>query len=117
MTTEPKGLWLLVDDEKNLKADLVARTYAQGQDLLRKHIDQIAVLMLDYWLGGSRTGGDFIEWFLAEKLLPARVQLVSSDLWCRTQQVKMLEKAGYREGDEFPGWCRADIHDNRIRLS
>jgi len=73
---------LLIDDKKDVTADVVARTYLEGIKALRS--EKFDLLYLDHDLGDfdkdkrEWTGMDILKW-LAEnpKHLPGRIQVIT----------------------------------------
>ena len=97
--------WLLIDDVRTYNVDRICRTASEGKKALFAD-GPWDVLMLDNDLGwetnpatGAETfteGWEILEWALAHKLLPPRVQLVTSNSSARTRMILALQKEGYK---------------------
>ena len=97
-------MWLMIDDQRNLNCELEARTSAEGKTLLQKWAGQIDCLCLDHDLGEEQeTGYDIAKWALHQGLMPARVQIVSSNPVGRRNIGLALIGAGYvtKDGINF----------------
>ena len=94
-------MWLLIDDERNLKTEAVARTAAAGRKLLA--IGGWECVCFDHDLGEQESGYDVLTWGLAQGHIPVRVQLVTSNPVGRQNMRAALEAAGYvtRDGINF----------------
>ena len=94
-------MWLLIDDVRDLNADAIARTPEAGQRLLAS--GPWACLCLDHDLACKESGYDVLVWALARDLVPARVQLVTSNPVGRQNMRAALEASGFitRDGINF----------------
>ena len=82
---------LLIDDQRNLKADIVARNGETGIAILTAF--KIDALLLDHDLGEGMNGYDVVC-FLEERtnLLPNTVELVTSNPVGRARMAQVLSK-------------------------
>lgn len=90
-------MWLLIDDERNLNTEAIARTPAAGKKLLG--LGGWDCLCLDHDLAASESGYDILIWALELDLVPAKVQLVTSNPVGRSNMKAALEAAGYMTHD------------------
>ena len=91
-------MWLLIDDERSLDVDVIARTAAAGKEMLKSYTNWECVCF-DHDLGGIDTGYDVMVWAIQNKLLPNRVQLVTSNPVGRKNMRAALEREGYKTVD------------------
>lgn len=73
---------LLIDDTRDLPADLIARTFAAGKQVLEAF--DVSYLKLDHDLGELKTGYDIVllleEWhFTGERKIPKTIELVTAN--------------------------------------
>lgn len=94
-------MWLLIDDERNLNTEAVARTAEAGRKLLAA--SGWECVCFDHDLGGTESGYDVLNWGLERGLIPGRVQLVTANPVGRKNMRAALEAAGYstRDGSNF----------------
>jgi hypothetical protein len=86
-------MWLLIDDERNLDVDVIARTASAGKEMLKSYRKWECVCMeID-------TGYDVMVWAIQNRLLPNRVQLVTSNPVGRKNMRAALEREGYKTVD------------------
>ncbi len=85
----------LVDDLRDIKADSVARTYADAVRIAEQLDLSKAVLYLDHDLGEVKTGYDFISYLIAEDNLPKEVLIVSSNPVGRDNIGRALVQEGF----------------------
>lgn len=90
-------MWLLIDDERNLNTDAVARTAAAGRKLLA--LGGWDCVCFDHDLGEEESGYDVLKWALDYGFLPAKVQLVTSNPVGRQNMRAALEAYGYKTRD------------------
>lgn len=90
-------MWLLIDDERNLNTEAVARTAEAGRKLLAA--GGWDCVCFDHDLGGTESGYDVLMWGLNNGLIPKRVQLVTSNPVGRQNMRAALEAAGYKTSD------------------
>lgn len=86
-------MWLLIDDCRNLKVDVIARTAAAGKAMLDNC--KWKCVCFDHDLGETLTGYDVLVWGLQRDLIPAQVQLVTSNPVGRKNMAAALENSGY----------------------
>lgn len=94
-------MWLLIDDERDLNTEVIARTPEAGRRLLA--IGGWACLCLNHDLACEESGYDVLVWALERDLVPARVQLVTSNPAGRQNMRAALVASGYvtRDGIHF----------------
>ena len=94
-------MWLLIDDERNLNTEVVARTAAAGRKLLA--LGDWECVCFDHDLGDTESGYDVLVWGIKNDFIPSRVQLVTSNPVGRQNMRNALEAAGYvtRDGSNF----------------
>jgi hypothetical protein len=88
---------LLIDDQRNLKADCVARTFKDGIKQLKS--SKWELLLLDHDLGCfdektgiEKTGYDIICWLEKNpNRLPKKIELVTSNPVGRQRMAKVIE--------------------------
>jgi hypothetical protein len=91
-------MWLLIDDERNLDVDVIARTASAGKDMMMSYRKWECVCF-DHDLGEIDTGYDVMVWAIQKSLLPNRVQLVTSNPVGRKNMRAALEREGYKTVD------------------
>lgn len=92
-------MYLLIDDQKELSCELIARTAKAGKKALQALHKEIECLCIDHDLGSLTTGYDIINWALENNYLPKRVQIVSANpVGCRAI-AKALLAANYCSKD------------------
>ena len=92
-------MWLLIDDERSLDVDVIARTASAGKEMLKSYRKWECVCF-DHDLGMEiDTGYDVMVWAIQNKLLPNRVQLVTSNPVGRKNMRVALEREGYKTVD------------------
>lgn len=94
-------MWLLIDDRRDLGIDVIARTPEAGRRMLA--FGGWECVCFDHDLGSAHdeTGYDVLKWALAHKLVPPKVQLVTSNPVGRANMQAALEGAGYTTTDGF----------------
>ena len=92
-------MWLLIDDERNLGCDVIARTAEAGKALLAAH--KWEGVCLDHDLGCDETGYHVLNWAIENGHLPSAVQLVTSNPPGRERMGLALEAAGYEKLSPF----------------
>jgi len=94
-------MWLLIDDERDLNCEVIARTPEAGRKLLA--LGGWECLCLDHDLGSGEDGYQIAKWAIESKLMPAKVQLVTSNPVGRSNIRALLEDNGWvtRNGFEF----------------
>ncbi len=92
-----KKFTVLIDDNKNIFCDLIARNSQAGRFLLENLKGQIEALFIDYDLGSESglTGLEILEWELKENCLP-NIIIICSDLpFGKECMGKFLKENGY----------------------
>lgn len=96
-------MWLLIDDERNLDVDVIARTPEAGRYLMRLAYrgggNGWECICFDHDLGARETGYDLLVWGIENRLLPNRIQLVTSNPVGRKRMRQALEREGYKTID------------------
>lgn len=86
---------LLIDDMRNIKADVVARTYLEGLRALIS-LGPFDILYLDHDLGDSderRTGYGIMNFLEANpQYLPKKIELVTSNPVGRIQMMMIINR-------------------------
>ena len=94
-----KKIRLLIDDERFLDVDIVARTAKEGKKYLALYKGNIIELYLDGILSSNvnaETGYDVLEWALRNNLMPPYVKIVSdSPDMIKIMGLKLIS-AGYK---------------------
>ena len=57
-------MWLLIDDQRDLNCQIIARTAEAGRIVLQVLCNQIETVCLDHDLGEKDTGYDICKWAL-----------------------------------------------------
>ncbi len=87
---------LLIDDERNIKADKVARTYKEGVKALQEHTWDLLYLDhdLECYEGGREYTGYHIMCWLEEhpEHLPKRIEIVSDNPVGRVRMQLVIDK-------------------------
>ena len=90
-------MWLLIDDVRDLKADVIARTAQAGWEMLSAH--SWDGLLLDHDLGEETTGYDLLCRALDADVCPKTVILVTSNPVGKAKfMVAALMHYGYVKG-------------------
>ena len=94
-------MWLLIDDERNLNTEAIARTAEAGRKLLA--IGGWECVCFDHDLGEGENGYEVLTWALENKVMPDRVQLVTANPVGLKNMRAALESSGYstRDGRTF----------------
>ena len=92
-------MFFIIDDERTLGCELIARNAKVGKLILSELSKHIECLCIDHDLGTLETGYDVINWALANNCLPNHVQIVTSNPPGRENIAKALIAAGYRTID------------------
>lgn len=93
-------MWLLIDDMRNLGCDIIARNAEAAKAVLGTmacSLDGVCLdgVCLDHDLGTGETGYDVLVWALQRKVLPNKVELVTSNPPGRERMKQALIEAGY----------------------
>jgi len=89
-------MYLLIDDKRDIGADITARSAVAGKAVLAELSGIINCLGIDYDLGGPISGSDIIKWAANRGFLPKKVQIVSMNPPGRKAIQNALLDAGYR---------------------
>lgn len=84
---------LLIDDVRDLQANVIARSGEVGLSLLR--LIPFTELWLDHDLGEGMNGYQVLEQALEDRLVPDKVTLVTSNPVGRRKMRLALESSGY----------------------
>lgn len=97
-------MWLLIDDQRNLNTEAVARTSEEGKRLLKQQ--EWECVCIDHDLGefdpvtGKETNGcHIIEWAIKNNCLPKQVQIVTSNPVGRNNIAAILKAGNYTSID------------------
>ena len=90
-------MWLLIDDERDLNTEVVARTAEAGRRMLS--VGGWECVCFDHDLGGAESGYDVLAWGLEHGHIPARVQLVTANPVGMKNMRSALESSGYVTSD------------------
>ena len=90
-------MWLLIDDERDLNTDVIARTPSAGKKLLA--LGGWECLCLDHDLASEESGYDVLMWAIQGNFVPSKVQLVTSNPVGRANMRAALESVGYSTKD------------------
>jgi len=95
-------MYILIDDERGLGADVICRNYKAALRLLAKLDARPSdVLGIDFDLGGNESGNDLLIWAIAYKYLPKNIQIVTMNPVGRKQMINTLKDAGYSSNDSI----------------
>ena len=94
-------MWLLVDDQRDLGCEVIARTPDIAKKILFSQISEFDCVCFDHDLGCIETGYDVLKYPLELDLLPNRVQLVTSNLVGRENMGKLLNDYMYVSKDRI----------------
>lgn len=102
---------LLIDDLRDLEADLIARDYEQGARLLKEHWGEIDTLLLDHDLGheSAPTGYDIVKQFY--QFLPEKVVIVSANPIGVENIGCFLKQVGYESDVRRRVWVKTNQGD------
>lgn len=101
-------MWLLIDDERTLDVDVIARTPEAGRRLLA--LGEWECLCMDHDLGYEESGYDIIKWAAQNHLLPMRVQLVTNNPVGRENIGALLRSCGYRSKDRVNYYYKPEAY-------
>ena len=99
-------MWLLVDDCRDLGADVIARNAKAAKKILAWNIlhddsnsptFNFEGVMLDHDLGGAESGYDVALWALEHGYLPPKVEIVTSNPVGRGAFEVLLHRWGYEK--------------------
>jgi hypothetical protein len=97
-------MWLIVDDERELGCEAIARTAQAGIEILGSMPDGFECLCIDHDLGprsGRLSGEDVIKFGIRANCLPPRVQVVSQNPVGAKRIKNCLADAGYVSKDNI----------------
>lgn len=87
-------MWLLIDDQRTLNVDVIARTSEAGKMLAALSFWEC--ICLDHDMGeGQEDGYQILKWMIKEGYLPKRIQLVTSNPVGRQNMTNLLLDFGY----------------------
>lgn len=86
-------MWLLIDDMRNLDADVIARTSDAGKKMLA--LGGWDGLLIDHDLGDCESGAAVLDWAIEHGFVPAKVILVTSNPVGAANMARALYSAGY----------------------
>lgn len=90
-------MWLLIDDERDLNCDVIARTPEAARKLLA--VGGWDCVCLDHDLGADEDGYQIAKWAIENNLLSTKVQLVTSNPVGRGNIRALLESNGWTSQD------------------
>lgn len=91
------GLWLLIDDERDLYCQAIARTPEVAKHLLRCNCWEC--VCFDHDLGCNETGYDIMMWMFNSNIYPPKIQLVTSNPVGRKNMGDLLKSKEYNSID------------------
>jgi microsomal dipeptidase-like Zn-dependent dipeptidase len=94
-------MYILVDDQRTLGADIICRNYNAAIQVLKdiKTTNEIC-LGIDFDLGEDKTGEDVVKFALENNCCPAWVQIVSMNPVGRKRITDLLIDHGYQHQDQ-----------------
>ncbi len=92
-------MWLLIDDQRDLNCEIIARNAEAGRIALACLHSQIETLALDNDLGPGEEGQDLLKWALAQGYVPSHVQLVTENHIAKEHMAANLEDHGFIRHD------------------
>ncbi len=103
---------LLVDDIRDLHADIIARTYKGAEIIADTIFLYDCKILLDHDLGPGKTGYDFINYLIEISNMPAEVFIVSSNPVGRDNIGRALVTEGYIRKSPH-NFLRSNNQDNK----
>jgi len=94
-------MWLIIDDERNLGCDVIARTAEAGAKVLHAMSGCFECLCIDHDLGPGKSGYDVIRSSLNKGCLPKQVQIVSQNPVGAQNIRNLLMDSGYTSSDNI----------------
>lgn len=85
---------LLIDDLRDIKADVICRTYESAELIVKSIWLHDWTLLLDHDLGESKTGYDIINLMLESSNIPGHIFIVSSNPVGRDNIGRALDSTG-----------------------
>ena len=94
-------MWLIIDDERELSCEVIARTAEAGRKMLE--VGGWEAVVFDHDLGCEETGYDLLTYALDASLMPPIVQLCTANPVGRQRMRSALEAHGYvtKDGGTF----------------
>jgi len=92
-------MYLIIDDQRDLGCELIAKTAEVGKKALQALYKDIECLCIDHDLGESATGYDIIYWAIGAGCLPKKIQIVSMNPVGKRAIARILSEAGYTSKD------------------
>lgn len=92
-------MWLLIDDERNLNCDAIARTPEAARILLKCNCWE--TVCFDHDLGAVESGYDILKWMFEQKIYPQKIQLVTSNPVGRENMSAILKHNSYSSKNGF----------------
>jgi len=96
-------MWLLIDDQRDLNCEAIARTPQSAKELLKCNCWEC--VCFDHDLGTNETGCDIIKWMFMMKIYPPKIQLVTSNPVGRDNMIAVLKLEKYSSSDNI-NWIR-----------
>lgn len=90
-------MWLLIDDMRNLNADVIARTPEAGKKMLA--LGGWDGLLLDHDLGEGESGASILNWAISGDFVPPKVMLVTINPVGADNMARALYAAGYESAN------------------
>lgn len=104
-------MYFIIDDERTLGCELIARTAKVGKLILSELSNRIECLCIDHDLGTLETGYDVINWAVENDCLPKHVQVVSMNPVGKENIARALVAAGYRSRDNI-NFKKVDLNEH-----
>lgn len=92
-------MWLLIDDCRDLGADIIARNPSAARRMLA--LGGWECVCFDHDLGSDESGYDIVVWAIEKQFLPPKIQLVTSNPVGRANMRAALEADGYSTNDGY----------------
>lgn len=89
-------MWFLLDDERNLGCDVIARTPEGAKLILSACGKYFEGAVFDHDLGCTETGYDVLCWAIENDCLPNKVEIVTANPPGYQRMQFAVEKAGYK---------------------
>lgn len=85
---------VLIDDQRDLGADITCRTSAKARRILKQK--KTDFLMIDHDLGGNENGYDILKWALEKGYAPSKIRLVTENPYGHASMAALLKHFGYK---------------------
>lgn len=92
---------LLIDDKRDLNADVIARTDKAGKEMLFNNRWDSVMIDHDLGLRSEIDGYELIKWAIRKECLPKEIQLVTSNSHGRDNMAAALKAEGYKTKNKF----------------